>query len=190
MSLWSKEDISTWFQQDLIWKATLRTRGKKDAKICNWVLRKPTIWRNFNISSSLSVPTLPLWGPGGFLNTRPVCCPPRSQRACCFLLCLCWDFDLISSAYPKPSSCCLNSWSSLGAKGSDSSRLRTGETMAGGQAWEPERREGWPSSNRGGETTDILSLSTSGQSQGIRDSWETVFIGPLLLHSEAKIKPS
>lgn len=36
----------------------------------------------------------------------------------------------------------------------------------------------------------ILSPSTSGRSHGIRGLWEIVFIGPLLLHSEAKIKPS
>lgn len=125
-----------------------KNKKKKDTKIRNWVLLKPTIWRNVNISSSLSVPTLPLWGPEGFLNTRPACGRPRSQRAGCFLFCLCWDFDLISSAYPKPSSCCLNSWSSLGAEGSNSSPLRTRETTDGGRAWEPERREGWPSSDR------------------------------------------
>lgn len=191
MSLWSKEGISTWFQQNLIWKATLRTRKKerKDAKVCNWVLLKATLWRNLNISPHLSVPSRPLWGPEGSLNTRPACHRPRSQRASCFLLCLCWDFDLISSAYPKPSPCCLNSWSSLGAQGSDSP-LGTREPTTRGRAWEPGRREGWRSSARGGETTDILSPSASGRPHGIRGPWETVFIGPLLLHSEAKIKPS
>lgn len=35
----------------------------------------------------------------------------------------CWDFELISSAYPKSNSCCPNSYSSLGTEESSNSVL-------------------------------------------------------------------
>lgn len=122
----------------------LWTGGKKkkeDSKIYNWCL-KPKIRRNLNISSNFSLPISPLWGTEGFINTRLVCSQRGSQRAGYILLCLCWNFDLISTAYPKPSSCCPNSYSSLGAERSNST-IRAGETVVQwrGWAWEPGRWE-------------------------------------------------
>lgn len=62
--------------------------------------------------------------------------------------------------------CYLNSWSSLGAKrGSDSSRLRTGEPWLEGRQWEPERKKAGPAATEVVKPQTSCPWAPQGQSQ-------------------------
>lgn len=89
----------------------------------------------------------------------------------------CWDFELISSAYPKSNSCCPNSYSSLGTEESSNSLLtRERPGFEQGDWREVKMQKVSQMTVDGGRPQTSCPRELWGQPYELRVQWETVYL--------------
>lgn len=91
----------------------------------------------------------------------------------------CWDFELISSAYPKSNSCCPNNYSSLGTEESSNSLLtreRPGFDGGGGDWREAKMQKVSQMIVDGGRPQISCPRELWGLPYEFKVQWETVYL--------------